>query len=172
MLKWDDVGVCVPPTADYERLDDERAQPIHTHDNPRFATPVAVPFSQLAAHHVILERGALGGIPDPGPPLPELREVPHSIFEWGISHRSDRRQGRKIFPLNTDLRTLRAAGSTASAARFVPAEAPVPAAAVSVEITLVLIPGRKIVADVDLPPDRSWSGSDDDIPHVARDADR
>jgi len=127
VLKWDDVGVCDPPTADFERLDDERAQPIRQRDDP-YAAASAVVSSQLTADLPITGRDFLDDhekistaeINDLGPLFSPSWKTPRSIAEWGISHRSDRRQGRKIFPLNADPRTFRAARPIAPAPRSRP----------------------------------------------------
>ncbi len=63
VLKWDDVGSTVAPTADDERLTDERALRIGTCDNPGSAAPVAIAgptsdlFPQFRAGHVVRGRG-------------------------------------------------------------------------------------------------------------------
>jgi hypothetical protein len=196
VLKWDDAGVGVLLTAEYEQLKEEQAQRIGTRDNLMYATLVSIAGAVVGAYQakapdllLLLPPGcvilgwtylindekvsAIGRYIrlDLGPRLTKLVGSPQPVFGWEVIHRSDRRRrSRKIIQLCADLLTFCAPGLIAILARLMLGEISIlTMVIVTVEISLVLILAAQIIVNADLIRDRLWSESDDDILSGTRD---
>jgi hypothetical protein len=177
VLKWDDAGVGVLLTAEYEQLKQEQAQRIGTRDNLMYATLVSIAGAVLGAYQakspdllLLLPPGcvilgwtylindekvsAIGRYVrlDLGPRLTKLVDSPQPIFGWETSHRSDpRRRSRKTLQLCADLLTFCVPGLIAILARLMLDNSSIlTIVIVIVEMALVLILATQIIVNADL----------------------